>query len=291
MAESSIRQPHGAAPYWLCTPGLILLTIMVAVPMLMTFLLSLNAYSETAGIIHSWSLNNYFNIFTSSYFGVIFLRTLRMALVTTIVSALIGVPEAYIISRLKPHWRSLCLVVVLGPLLVSVVVRTLGWQILLARTGLINQILVGTGILPHPVDLLFTETGMDIAMTHVMVPYMVLAVWTSIRQIDPRTAQAAQSLGAGGFTTFKRIILPQIIPGILSGSIIVFSLTASSFATPELIGGQRQKVVATTIYNQFLSTLNWPVGAAIACLLIIAIMLIVYAWNRLLERRYAAMSA
>ncbi|EKN01433.1 MULTISPECIES: ABC transporter permease [Acidocella] len=290
MAETAPR-PRAATPYWLCAPALVLLAVLLAVPMLMTFLLSFNAYSDTAGIIHSWSLTNYQKILSDPYFASIFLRTLRLALVTTIASALIGVPEAYIISRLQPRWRSLCLVVVLGPLLVSVVVRTLGWQILLARTGLINQVLVGLGILPHPVDLLFTETGMDIAMTHVMVPYMVLAVWTSIRQIDPRTAQAAQSLGASGFTCFRRIVLPQIVPGILSGSIIVFSLTASSFATPELIGGRREKVAATTIYDQFLTTLNWPEGAAIACLLIVAIMVIVFAWNRLLERRYAAVTA
>jgi putative spermidine/putrescine transport system permease protein len=116
---------------------------------------------------------------------------------------------------------------------------------------------------------------------------MVIAVWTAIRQTDPRTENAARSLGASAFTTFRRVVLPQIVPGILSGSVIVFSLAASSFATPELIGGRREKVAATAIYDQFLTALNWPQGAAIACLLILAIIVIVVAWNRLLERRYA----
>jgi putative spermidine/putrescine transport system permease protein len=150
VADTAPHRMRAATPYWLCTPGLILLAVLLAVPMLMTFLLSFNAYSDTAGIIHSWSPANYVEILTDPYFASIFLRTLRVALVTTIACTLIGVPEAYIISRLKPRWRSLCLVVVLGPLLVSVVVRTLGWQILLARTGLINQVLVTRSICSSP---------------------------------------------------------------------------------------------------------------------------------------------
>jgi putative spermidine/putrescine transport system permease protein len=282
-------RPRGVSiptPYWLCAPALALFAVLLAVPLLMTFLLSFNAYSETAGIIHTWTVANYVEVLTDPYFASIFLRTLRVALVTTIACMLIGAPEAYLLSRMDPRWRSPCLVVVLGPLLISVVVRTLGWQILLARTGLINQALVGLGVLSHPIDLLFTETGMDIALTHVMVPFMVIAVWTAIRQVDPRTENAARSLGASAFTAFRRVVLPQIVPGILSGSVIVFSLAASSFATPALIGGRRQKVAATAIYDEFLTTLNWPEGAAIACLLIVAIVAIVVAWNRLLERRY-----
>jgi putative spermidine/putrescine transport system permease protein len=289
--EATTRKRALAAPYWLCAPALILFAVLLAVPLLMTFLLSFDAYSDAAGIIRTWTLANYVEILTDPYFGDIFLRTLRVAFVTTFACVLIGTPEAYILSRMAPRWRSICLVVVLGPLLISVVVRTLGWQILLARTGLIDQLLVGLGILHHPVDLLFTEIGIDIALTHVMVPYMVISVWTAIRQVDPRTENAARSLGASAFTTFRRVVLPQIVPGILSGSVIVFSLAASSFATPELIGGRREKVAATAIYDQFLTTLNWPQGAAIACLLILAIVVIVVAWNRLLERRYSGGAA
>lgn len=287
----AVRGEALRTPYWLCAPTMLLLAAVLAVPLLMTFLLSFDAYSDSAGIIHTWTLANYVEVLSDPYFAEIFFRTLRVALFTTVACVLIGAPEAYIISRLRPRWRSLCLVAVLGPLLISVVVRTLGWEILLARTGLINQALVGIGLLGHPVDLLFTEIGIDIALTHVMVPYMVIAVWTAIRQIDPRTENAARSLGASAFTTFRRVVLPQIMPGILSGSIIVFSLSASSFATPALIGGRREKVAATAIYDEFLTTLNWPEGAAIACLLIVSIVVIVFAWNRLLEGRYGGAAA
>jgi putative spermidine/putrescine transport system permease protein len=287
IAGASGGRRGALAPYWLCAPTVVLFSVLLAVPLVMTFLLSLHAYSDTAGIVNTWSGGNYVEVLSDPYFADIFLRTLRVALVTTLASALIGTPEAYILSRLDPRWRGVCLLAVLGPLLISIVVRTLGWTILLARTGLLNQALRGIGLIDRPIDLLFTEAGIDIALTHVMVPYMVIAVWTALGQIDPRTEHAALSLGASAFTTFRRVVLPQVIPGILSGSVIVFSLSASAFATPELIGGRREKVAATAIYDEFLTTLNWPEGAAIACLLVVSVVVIVVAWNRLLERRYA----
>lgn len=281
-----VAQP--ATPYWLSAPALAVYFVLLAVPLLMTFLLSLDRYSDTAGIIPAWSVSNYLEVLTDPYFGRIFLRTLRVALVTTVVCILIGTPEAWILMRLRPRWRGPCLLVVLGPLLISVVVRTLGWTILLDRTGLINQVLVGVGLLHRPVDLLFTEAGIDIALVHVMVPFMVIAVWTALQRLDPRAEQAALSLGASAFTVFRRVVLPQAMPGVLSGSVIVFSLSASSFATPDLIGGRRLKVAATAIYDEFLATLNWPQGAAIACLLVVAVIVIVVGWNRLVERRFAS---
>jgi putative spermidine/putrescine transport system permease protein len=119
---------------------------------------------------------------------------------------------------------------------------------------------------------------------------MVLAVWTALQQVDPATENAAASLGASPAQVFLRVVLPQAMPGVLSGSIIVFSLAASAFATPALIGGRRLKVAATAIYDEFLASLNWPLGAAIAVLLVVSVVAIVLLWNRLVERRFAAMA-
>jgi putative spermidine/putrescine transport system permease protein len=180
-----------------------------------------------------------------------------------------------------------CLLIVLGPLLISVVVRTLGWTILFAREGLLNQALLGLGLVGHPVALLYTDTGIVIALVHVLVPFMVIAVWTALQRFDPATEAAALSLGAPKTTVFFRIVLPQVMPGVLSGSLIVFSLAASAFATPALIGGRRLKVAATSIYDSYLFTLDWPTGATIAVILVAGVMAIVFLWGRLLERRDA----
>jgi putative spermidine/putrescine transport system permease protein len=134
---------------------------------------------------------------------------------------------------------------------------------------------------------MFTMTGMTIALVHVFVPFMVLAVWASLQRLDPQIEDAALTLGASQRTVLWRIVLPQVMPGILSGSLIVFSLAASAFATPSIIGGRRLKVAATTTYDEYLSTLNWPLGAAIAVILLVATATLVISYNRLVERRFA----
>jgi putative spermidine/putrescine transport system permease protein len=272
-------------PYLLCAPALLLYGVMLATPLVMTALLSLNSYSDTKGVLLTWSLDNYSSVLTDEYYQAIFLRTLFVSLATTAFCVLIGVPEAWFLSRLSPRWRGVALLVVLGPLLVSVVVRTLGWTILLGRDGLINQTLTGLHLASSPVDLLFTDTGMVIGLVHVLVPFMVLAVWTALGGVDRATENAAMSLGSSQVTVFFRVVVPQIVPGILSGGLIVFSLAASAFATPALIGGRRLKVAATAIYDEFLVSLDWPLGAAISCLLVAAVIAIVLLLSRMAERR------
>jgi putative spermidine/putrescine transport system permease protein len=278
--------PHREA-FALVAPTALLFLGIVATPLAMTLVLSFNDWNSTGGIIPVITGKNYREIFNDSYFAEIFLRTLRIALWVTLISALVGAPEAYILRRMREPWRSVCILVVIGPLLVSVVARTLGWALLLSANGLISQFLQAVGLAPAPVSLMFTEAGVIIALVHVLCPFMVLAVWASLSRMDPATERAAQSLGASPFTIFRRIVLPQAMPGILSGSIIVFSLAASAFATPAVIGGRRSKVVSTLAYDEFLNTLNWPLGAAVAVLLLLGIVATVVGWNRLVERRYA----
>lgn len=274
------------APYLLSAPGLALFAVLLLVPLVMTFLLSLNSFSFYGGIENVWQLGNYADIIADDYFHEVFLRTFRIAAVVTILCAVFGAPEAYILRRMKSPWRGLCLLIVLGPLLISVVSRTLGWALLFGSTGLVNQGLLALGLIATPIEFMYTETGVIIALTHVLVPFMVLSVWASLQRLDPQVENAALSLGAGPLTVMRRVVLPQIVPGILSGSIIVFALAASAFATPAIIGGRRLKVAATLAYDEFLNTLNWPLGATVAVLLLIANIVIIVGCNRLVERRY-----
>ena len=165
---------------------------------------------------------------------------------------------------------------ILGPLLISVVARTLGWALLFGgNSGLVNKALMSLGLISAPLPFMFTETGVVVALTHVLMPFMVLAVWAALQRLDPQVENAAVSLGAGRFTVLRRIVLPQVMPGMLSGAIIVFALAASAFATPAIIGGRRLKVASTLAYDEFLNTLNWPLGAAVAVLLLVALVAIV----------------
>ncbi|MCB8840370.1 ABC transporter permease [Aurantimonas sp. VKM B-3413] len=277
----------GARPWILSAPALILFAVMLVTPLVMTAILSFNSFDFYGGIQPTFGLGNYADVLSDSYFYEIFGRTFLIALATTVVCALIGTPQAYFMLRMHPFWRSVMILVVLGPLLISVVVRTLGWAILLGNNGVINEALRNLHLIDRPLKMMYTSGGIVLALVHVMVPFMILAVWAALQRQDPATERAAESLGAGAFTVFRRIVLPQAMPGILSGSLIVFSLSASAFATPAILGGRRVKVVSTTVYDEFLNTLNWPLGAAIAIILLVAVLAIMVAWNRLVEKRFA----
>lgn len=284
---SSLSEGVGSAPWLLASPGLLLFVGLLLVPLVLTGLLSFHTFDGTRGVLAEYSWRNYREVFSDSYYHEIFLRTGGLASLVTLLCIIFGVPETLILARMRSPWRALFLVVILGPLLISVVVRTLGWAILYGNEGLINTTLMALGLTESPVRLLFTMTGVAIALTHVLIPFMVISVWANLQKLDPQVENAGLSLGASASKVFTRVMLPQLLPGILSGSIIVFALSASAFATPALLGGRRLKVVATTAYDEFLNTLNWPLGASIAILLLIANVLVILGANRWVERRYS----
>jgi putative spermidine/putrescine transport system permease protein len=247
--------------------------------------LSFNAYDPATGPkAGEFTLDHYAHVFTDSYYHGIFWRTFWISALVTLICVVVGAPEAYVLSRMRNPWRSVLLLVVLAPLLVSVVVRAFGWSMLLGPEGAVNALLGLVGI--GPVKMLYTETAVIIALVHVMLPFMVIPVWTSLQKLDPGVENAALSLKASPFTTLRRIVLPQVMPGILSGSLIVFGLAASSFAIPGLLGGRRLKMVATVVYDEYLHELNWPLGAAIALTLLAANLIVMLSYNRLVEGRY-----
>jgi putative spermidine/putrescine transport system permease protein len=279
---------RGRAPWPLLLPALALFVAVVIIPLVLTVLLSFHDWGQYKGIEPVLILKNWQEIWSDSYFHEMFARTFRIAALATLITAVFGAPEAYILNRMRAPWKGIFLLVILGPLLISVVARTLGWALLFGgQNGIVNKGLMSAGVISSPIPFMFTETGVVIALAHVMMPFMVLSVWAALQRVDPQIENAAVSLGAGPLTITRRIILPQIMPGVLSGAIIVFSLSASAFATPAIIGGRRLKVAATLAYDEFLNTLNWPLGAAVAVLLLLALVLIVVSSNALIERRYA----
>jgi putative spermidine/putrescine transport system permease protein len=276
------------APWMLAAPALMLFVGVLVIPLAMTVMLSFHDWGQYKGIEPVFILKNWREIATDPYYVEMFGRTFRIALLTTLITAVLGAPEAYILNRMRGPWKSFFLLVILGPLLISVVARTLGWALLFGgNNGLVNKLLMSAGLIGSPLRFMFTETGMVVALAHVMMPFMVLSVWAALQRLDPQIENAALSLGAGPLTIIRRIVVPQIMPGVLSGAIIVFSVSASAFATPAIIGGRRLKVAATLAYDEFLNTLNWPLGAAVAILFLVALALIVVGSNALIERRYA----
>ena len=274
-----------AAPWALSAPAVVLLGCLLLVPLGLTAILSFNVFDHATGVkSNAYTLAHYAVVLTDEYYYGILWRTFWISGLVTLICLAIGAPEAYVLSRMGDPWRSIFLLVVLAPLLVSVVVRAFGWSMLLGPQGVLNQTLRAIGL--EPVRLLYTEAAVVIALVHVMLPFMVIPVWTSLQKLDPGVENAALSLSASHFTTLRRIVLPQVLPGILSGSLIVFGLSASAFAIPGLLGGRRLKMVATVVYDEYLHELNWPLGAAVALILLLANLAVMLSYNRVLEGRY-----
>ncbi|MFM2406044.1 MAG: hypothetical protein RL223_3924 [Pseudomonadota bacterium] len=271
-------------PWLLSGPALALFALMLLVPLGLTALLSFNAFDAATGAQPgTFTLDHYLQIARDDYYHGIFWRTFWISALVALICAVVGTAEAIVLSRMSQPWRSVLLLVVLAPLLVSVVVRAFGWSMLLGPEGVLNTVLQAIGI--GRVRLLYTEWAVVIALVHVMLPFMVIPVWTALQKLDPQVENAALSLGASPFTVLRRVVLPQVTPGVLSGSLIVFGLSASSFAIPGLLGGRRLKMVATIVYDEYLHELNWPLGAAVALVLLVANLGVLVSLNRLVEAR------
>ena len=271
-------------PWLLSAPALVLFACLLLVPLVLTAVLSFQVFDYATGVKNVFTWGHYAAVFTDDYYREIFWRTFWISGLVTLICVLVGAPEAYVLSRMKSPWRSILLLVVLAPLLVSVVVRAFGWSMLLGPEGVVNQLVRAVGL--PTMRILYTEAAVVIALVHVMLPFMVIPVWTSLQKLDPGVQDAALSLNASHFTTLRRVIFPQVLPGILSGSLIVFGLSASAFAIPGLLGGRRLKMVATVVYDEYLHELNWPLGAAIALILLLANLALMLSYNRMVERSY-----
>jgi putative spermidine/putrescine transport system permease protein len=282
-AEADAPRTVSVTPWLLALPAAILFLGLVVVPLALTLILSFHVYDAATGIKDQATLGHYLAVVTDGYYLGIFWRTLRLAALTTLICALIGAPEAYVLSRMRDPWRSMFLLVIIGPLLVSVVVRAFGWSMLLGSNGLLNEALRALGV--SPMRLVYTETAIVIALVHVMLPFMVIPVWTSLQKLDPMIEAAALCLGASRFTALRRVVMPQIAIGLLSGCLVVFGLSASAFAIPGLLGGRRLKMAATLVYDEYMRELNWPLGAAIAVIVLVANLVIMLAYDRAVEAR------
>ncbi len=265
-------------------PACLWLVLFFLIPLLLVLRLSFYGFSPTGGLIPALQWGNYWKILTDEYYVNIFVRTFRISLLVTLCTLLLGYPEAYYLTRVRGRLKAVVLVAVLSPLIVSAITRTFGWFILLAPTGLVNGALMALGLIATPVKLIYSETGIVIGLTHVLVPFMVLSIYASLQGRNPTLVPAAHTLGAGPARAFLAVTLPLSLPGIVAGSVVVFTLSMSAFVTPAILGGTRVRVVAYLIYEEFLLSLNWPFGAALALILVAISTLVVLGYNRWLER-------
>ena len=214
----------------------------------------------------------------------ILVRTIWIAIATTILCALLGMPIALFLAR-SPH-RNLWLIVVISPWLVSIVVRTFGWMILLGNSGALNSMLLAFGLVDMPVRLLFTPYAIIVGLTHVFLPFMVIAMRSSLLQQDHRMEEAGRILGGTRWQVFRRITLPLTISGICNGASLVLLLTIGAIVTPLLLGGMRDRMLGTQIYTEIFQVFNFERATAMAVLLLVVALILLMPVH-LLEKRLA----
>jgi putative spermidine/putrescine transport system permease protein len=230
------------------------------------------------------TLEAYRTVLGDAYFLRIIGRTFMLSLVVTVITAILGYPLAWFLVRSQSKWKHLVFLAVISPLLVSIIVRTIGWTIILGNEGMINAALVGLGIVKEPVQLMQSFWSVVVGMVHVLMPFMVLSISTVLGKIDTSYAEAAKVLGANPARTFLKITLPLSIQGIMAGSIIVFCLTAGAYVTPVMLGRGKVSLLAVNIQEQMVVLVDWPTGAAVAMVLTVGTLAALLLSNVVLRR-------
>jgi len=253
--------------WFLLAPPLAMTLLFFVGPVAYLFWVSLHAASPSELYGPSLTLQNYVAVLGDSFYLAIIRRTLGVAAVILAVSLVIGYPVAYFVALLPPRRRTLVLLMLLFPLMVSNVVRAYGWVALLGRRGVINTGLHDLGLIDAPLDLLYTTQAVVVGLMTILLPYMVISIANTLAALDRRYEEAAQALGAGPVRTFLHVTLPLSTPGVASGTLLVFLLTLSAYVTITLLGGPRSKLLVSMIYDG-VTAFQWPHAAALAFVLL-----------------------
>ncbi len=265
------RLPPALIPLLLVAPLLIYMLVFYALPVLAMLLRSVNE--------PTWTLANYTALLDDPVFLKTFSITLNTALVVTVATLLLGYPVALGLVRAR-SLAPLILIVVLLPFWTSVLVRSYAWMVLLGRHGLINEALLAAGLIERPIRILNTTLATQIAMTHILLPYMILPIANALRQIDPSLLRAASGLGATPWNTFRQVILPLSMPGVVAGVLLVFVLSLGFYITPAMVGGPRD-ITLSMLIAQSVDQLNWSYAATLGTVLLATALALVAAAQRL----------
>jgi putative spermidine/putrescine transport system permease protein len=277
------RMPRGWMPYALGGPAAVFLALVVIAPFVNLVILSL--YHNTFfGIKENVSLRNYVQIFTQGYYLHEIVHSLLLAVVAAAIALILGVPTAFIAWRAPRPVRTAILLLTLAPILISSVVRTLGWVVALGPGGLADRLLMDLGL--GTPRLLGTNAAVLIGFANVFMPFMVLSVMSALRNVDPQLLMAARTLGASELRMWMQIVVPLVSPGMVAGAILVFSLAANSYITPAMLGGGSFSVLPVEIYQQTTVIQNLPLASAIGVVLTLLVVFIVVVQMIIMERRF-----
>ena len=267
-------------------PPLTWVTVFLLVPYVFLFAFSFwSVHAQT--VAHNWNLNNYRTLLQNPVYLQVLLRSMRIAAMVTILSLVLSFPLAYYLSFHAHARKDLLYQLVIIPLWVSYLVRAYAWKTILGSDGVLNTLLQYTGLTHHPVGfLLYSPFAVVLTLTHIYTPFAFLPIYASLEHIPRSLVEASADLGASRLRTFRTVILPLALPGILAGATFAFVLSLGDFLAPLLLGGPGGIMISNIVVSLFGAAYDWPLGAAISLSMLTFVVLLLFATERL-ERRWS----
>lgn len=264
------------AGWMLSSPATLAVSLFLIIPVAATISVT---FTAPGGLLAPYN-----EFFASAFQRTVLWRTFEVAAITTVVSLVLGLMTAYVVSRCPPWMKSVLIVLAVFPLLTGVVVRSFAWLIILGRNGVMNNTLEWLGVIERPIALLYTQTSVVIALIYIFIPLMILVLIGVLENIPEDLMQASASLGASPMRTFLQVVLPLATPGLIVGAVLVFTASFTSYATPHLLGGTRQMMMGTFLHQRAMVTFDWVSASTVAAIMVVVIMTTVLVMTRIAKR-------
>jgi putative spermidine/putrescine transport system permease protein len=264
------------AGWSLALPATLLVAVFLVLPVAATIG---STFGEGAGPFAPYAA-----FFGSGFRRTVLWRTLQISLATTAISLLLGFLTAYVVSRAPRNLKSVLIIAAVFPLLTGVVVRSFAWLIILGKNGILNSFLISIGLTDQPFAMLYTQGSVIVAMVYLFTPLMILTLVGVLENIPDDLIQASSSLGASPAATFRQVVFPLAIPGLIVGAVLVFTGSFTSYATPQLLGGEKQMVMGTLMYQQAMVNFDWVSASTIAAIMVVITIAIVLLMTRVARR-------
>jgi len=264
----------------LTAPSLAFIAVVLAGPLLLMLLFSLWRFVPGKITDYTFTLGNYERFVGDGFYLKVIWETVELGVVVTILSLILGYPVAFFLARTKSRWQPVLVYLIFVPMMISLVVRAYGWMVLLGYNGVVNSALLGLGLITAPLRLLNSLNAVVLGLVEVLLPFMVVPLLAALKDIEPAVEEAARALGATPREVFLKVTLPLSLPGAISGSLMVFSLTITAYALPALLGGAKVKMISAIAYDAMLVSYNWPFGSAVGIIMVVVSTALIYGYLR-----------
>ncbi len=267
------------APLTMIGPTTLWLILFLMVPLALVIGISFLTRNGYGGVTMIPSLEAYKALLSKEYVKV-FISSFELSILTTVICLVVGYPFAYVIANSSEKVKPFLVLLLMLPFWINSMIRIYGWNTILRSAGIVNNVLLSLGVIKMPLELLYTDGAVLLGMVYDLLPFTVLPIYTSIEKLDPSLLEAASDLGAGKLHKFVRVILPLTMPGVFAGSIQTFIPSLGLFYIADMMGGAKTMYIGNLIKNQFMSARNWPMGAALAIVLIVITLVLMKLYTR-----------